>query len=56
MAALVLIAEDVTHPTNLSAEGRRVVFTFLGLGIGIAVLGLANLIQKRSAAQPALAT
>jgi hypothetical protein len=47
MAALVLIAEDVIHPTNLSAEGRRVLFTFAGLGIGIAVLILAGVIQKR---------
>jgi uncharacterized membrane protein YccC len=53
MAALVLIAEDVTHPTNLSAEGRRVLFTFLGLGIGIGVLLLAGLIQKRQAAKAA---
>lgn len=56
MAALVLIAEDVTHPTNLSAEGRRVLFTFAGLGIGIAVVGLATLIQKRSVARAAPAT
>ncbi len=49
MAALILIADDVTHPTNLSAEGRRVLFTFLGLGIGLLVLVLAGLIQKRSA-------
>jgi len=49
MAALVLIADDVTHPTNLSAEGRRVLFTFLGLGIGLVVLVLAGLIQN---AQP----
>ena len=49
MATLVLIAEDVTHPTNFSAEGRRVLFTFLGLGIGIAVLVLGGLIQKRTA-------
>jgi uncharacterized membrane protein YccC len=56
MAALVLIAEDVTHPTNLSAEGRRVLFTFLGLGIGIAVIGLATVIQKRSATRAAPAT
>ncbi len=53
MAGLVLIAEDVSHPTNLSAEGRRVLFTFLGLGIGIGVLVLAELIQKRQAAKAA---
>lgn len=49
MATLVLIAEDVTHPTNLSAEGRWVLFTFLGLGIGIGVLVLGGLIQKLTA-------
>ena len=49
VAAAVLIAEDVSHPTNLGAEGRRVLFTFVGLGIGIGVLFLAGVIQKRSA-------
>lgn len=53
IAGLVLIAEDVSHPTNLSAERRRVLFTFLGLGIGIGVLVLAGLIQKRQAAKAA---
>lgn len=56
MAALVLIAEDVAHPTNLSAEGRRVLFTFLGIVVGIAVLLLAGLLQKRSAGRAAPAT
>jgi Fusaric acid resistance protein-like len=54
MAALVLIADDVTHPTNLSAEGRRVLFTFLGLGIGIAVLGIGGVISKRVAKKAAI--
>jgi Fusaric acid resistance protein-like len=49
MAGLVLIAEDVAHPTNFSAEGRRVLFTFIGLAIGIAVLGIGGLIQKHAA-------
>jgi Fusaric acid resistance protein-like len=49
VAALVLIAEDVTHPTNFSAEGRRVLFTFLGLAIGIGVLVIGGVIQKRTA-------
>ena len=48
MATLVLIAEDVTHPTNFSAEGRRILFTFVGLAIGIAVLGIGGLIAKHS--------
>ena len=43
MASLVLIAEDVAHPTNFSAEWRRILFTFLGLAIGIAVLGIGGL-------------
>ena len=54
-STLVLIAEDVTHPTNFSAEVRRVLFTFLGLAIGIAVLGIGGLISKHSAPRPAAA-
>jgi Fusaric acid resistance protein-like len=48
IAAAVLIAEDLPHPTDLGAEARRVAFTFIGLGIGILVLVLAGLIQKRA--------
>jgi len=49
VAAAVLIAEDLPNPTNLGTEARRVAFTFIGLGIGLVVLVLAGLIQKRSA-------
>jgi hypothetical protein len=49
IAAAVLIAEDLPNPTNLGAEARRVAFTFIGLGIGLCVLVIAGLIQKRSA-------
>lgn len=49
VAATVLIAMDLPHPTNLAAEGHRVLFTLLGVGIGVAVMGLAALIQDRSA-------
>jgi len=56
MAAVVLIVDDISNPADLSAEGRRVIFTFVGLGIGLVVLVLAGLINKRSAArQPAAA-
>jgi len=57
VATTVLIATDLPHPSNLGAEGRRVLFTFIGLGIGFVVLLLAGLIQKHSAkAVPAPAT
>jgi hypothetical protein len=49
VAATVLIATDLPNPTHLAAEGRRVLFTFIGLGIGLVVLGLAGLLQQRSA-------
>jgi len=56
VATTVLIAEDIPHPSDLHTEGRRVLFTFLGLGIGIVVLYVATLIQKRSAKAVAPAT
>ena len=46
VAALVLIAMDLPHPTNLSAEAHRVLFTFAGLGIAVVVMALANLLNK----------
>ncbi|HTZ05397.1 MAG TPA: FUSC family protein [Gaiellaceae bacterium] len=52
VATVVLIAEDIPHPSNLATEGRRVLFTFLGLGIGIVVLLLAGLLQRRTAKAP----
>ena len=48
MAAVVLIVDDVSNPANHAAEGRRVFFTFLGIGIGLAVLLLAGLINRRT--------
>jgi uncharacterized membrane protein YgaE (UPF0421/DUF939 family) len=55
VATTVLIAEDIPNPSNLSTEGRRVLFTFLGLAIGILVLLLAGLMQKHSAKAAATA-
>jgi hypothetical protein len=49
----VLIAMDVPHPSNLTDEGRRILFTFAGVGIAIIVLLLAGLLQKRTAAKAA---
>ena len=56
MAAVVLIVDDVSNPSNLSAEGRRALFTIIGLGIGLVVLVLAGLINKHSAKKASPAT
>ena len=55
VAAAVLIAADVPDPSNLSHEGRRILFTLAGVGIAIIVLLLAGLLQKRTA-KPATQT
>jgi hypothetical protein len=49
VATAVLIGMDLAHPSDLAAEGQRVLFTFIGVGISIVVLVLAGLIQKHSA-------
>lgn len=49
VAGAVLIALDLPHPSNLADEGRRVLFTFIGVGIAVVVMFLANLLQKRTA-------
>ncbi len=53
IAGTVLIALDLPHPTNLSAEGQRVFFTFVGVGIAVVVMLLASLLQKRKASTAA---
>jgi hypothetical protein len=53
IAGFVLIAMDLPHPSNFADEGRRVLFTLAGVGIGVLVMLLAGVLQKRSAkAQP----
>jgi hypothetical protein len=47
IAGAVLIALDLPHPANLDAEGRRIFFTFCGVGIAVIVMFLATLLQKR---------
>jgi len=49
VAGAVLIAMDVPHPSNLTDEGRRILFTFAGVGIAVIVMFLAGLLQRRTA-------
>jgi uncharacterized membrane protein YgaE (UPF0421/DUF939 family) len=53
VAGTALIAMDLPHPSNLTDEGQRVLYTFIGVGIGVLVIFLANLLQKRTAAKAA---
>ena len=52
VAAVVLIAMDLPDPANLSDEGRRILFTFVGVGIAVLVTFLATQLAKRSAPAP----
>jgi uncharacterized membrane protein YgaE (UPF0421/DUF939 family) len=47
VAGAVLIGIDLPHPGNFQDEFHRVLFTFIGVGIGVVVMLLANLLQKR---------
>ena len=49
VAGAVLIAMDVPHPTDLTDEGRRILFTFAGVGIAVIVMFLADRLQKHAA-------
>ena len=49
VAAGLLIAMDVPHPSNLADEGRRILFTLAGVGIAVIVLFLADRLRKRTA-------
>ena len=48
IATAVLIGMDLPHPSDLAAEWQRVLFTFVGVGIGVVVLILAGLLAKHS--------
>jgi hypothetical protein len=52
IAAGVLIAIDLPHPTDLHLEALRVLYTFLGVGLAVLVMLLATQLGKR-AAKPA---
>ena len=41
-----LIAADVPHPSNLTDEGRRILFTFAGVAIAVIVMFLADRAAK----------
>jgi Fusaric acid resistance protein-like len=45
IAGAVLI--DISHPSKLGDEVQRVLYTFVGVGIGVVVMLLADQLQKR---------
>jgi hypothetical protein len=49
VAGFALIAMDLPHPSNLTEEARRVLFTFIGVGIAVIVMLLADQLQKHTA-------
>ncbi len=49
LAGAVLIALDLPNPTNFSAEGRRVLYTFAGVALAVLVTLLLDRLKKRSA-------
>ena len=53
IAAAVLIALDLPNPSDFTAEAERVLFTFIGLAVGLLVLVVAGLLAKRTAKPPA---
>jgi len=50
VAGAVLIGLDLPHPASLADEGRRILFTFVGVGIAVLVMFLANQLAKRTPA------
>ena len=48
MAGAILIAADVPHPSNLTDEGRRILFTFAGVAIAVIVMFLADRLLKHT--------
>jgi hypothetical protein len=43
---------DPPHPANSGAAGDRVLFTFIGVAMGVLVVLLANELGKRTAKTP----
>jgi Fusaric acid resistance protein-like len=52
LAAGTLLAVDLPHPSNYSAEGDRVLYTLIGVAIAVLVLLVGNLLAKLSAKAP----
>jgi uncharacterized membrane protein YccC len=46
----VLIGMDLAHPSCLADEGRHILFTFVGVGIAVLVMFLADRLAKRTPA------
>ena len=53
LAAAALILVDLPHPSNYAADGYRVLWTLCGVGIGVLVMLLADLLAKRTATRQA---
>ncbi|GAA1630725.1 hypothetical protein GCM10009790_11370 [Georgenia ruanii] len=53
VAATVIIASGLHHPSTLAAEEQRILYTLVGVGIGVAGTLLTDLLQKRASAQVA---
>ncbi|MER6651805.1 FUSC family protein [Streptomyces sp. NPDC000971] len=53
IAAGVLILVDLSQPTDHTAEGYRVLWTLCGVGAGLLVMVLADLLAKHTAKAPA---
>ncbi len=49
IAGAVLIAVDLPHPASYAAEGRRVLWTFVGVAIGVVVMLIAERLQQHAA-------
>jgi hypothetical protein len=49
ISAGVLLAEDLTHPSNYSAEGDRVLWALIGVAIAVLVMLVGDLLGKVAA-------
>jgi Fusaric acid resistance protein-like len=52
IVAGVLLALDLPHPSNNSADGERVLYTLIGVAIAVLVMLLGNLLAKLTAKAP----
>ncbi|HUO70419.1 MAG TPA: FUSC family protein, partial [Solirubrobacteraceae bacterium] len=52
LAAGTLLAVDLPHPSNYSAEGDRVLYTLIGVAIAVLVMLAGNLLAKLTAKAP----
>jgi hypothetical protein len=50
VAGAVLIGLDLPHPSSLADEGRRILFTFVGVAIAVLVMFVADRLAKRTPA------